>query len=495
MSRDYKREYGQQFSLNIIPRIIHQTWREVSIPTEWTACVQGWKQLHPEWEHKMWTDEDNRSLIKNEYPWFLATYDSYPHNIQKASAAKYFILHKYGGVYADIDMQCLVTLNSLLNQYTSNASHTDIFIAGYCDSVRRMVGDAIICCSPGHPLFNVIFQELLSTASKSNPESLASVLETTGNKILNYSVELYKQKYAKEYSTCPVYILKSTIFYPISATSSVSTSVSTAPKQLGTRRKFPSSWTVHHWAATWHKEPKQIITVESLYAYIPRNTHAQGHGIVERSLLKHKTFLPRLQTTWMSIAQMHEHDKNNNKMTCIMTGAYNGYLLSVMAKLSNIVYAYEGRKHPIDCLKFTLRANDVQNVVHLTESFAWSHNTTLFQSAPLDIKKPHMLCFRESPPSGLGSGLAMGVDDHLYDRLTELDLIHIDAQGEELHVLRGSAHLIQKFRPVITIKIWTDEIRKEHGIASWAQQTFDALEQLGYNFIELIEQNTYIALC
>ena len=40
------------------------------------------------WEYKLWTDKDNRRLIKNHYAWFLDTYDSYRENIQRVDAAR-----------------------------------------------------------------------------------------------------------------------------------------------------------------------------------------------------------------------------------------------------------------------------------------------------------------------------------------------------------------------------------------------------------------------
>lgn len=64
-----------------------------------------WKRLFPEPEftHILWDDKMARDLILEKYPWFLETYDSYSSNIQRADAARYFILYTYGGLYADLD--------------------------------------------------------------------------------------------------------------------------------------------------------------------------------------------------------------------------------------------------------------------------------------------------------------------------------------------------------------------------------------------------------
>merc|ERR1712051_954255 len=56
----------------------------------------------------LWTDENGRELIESDYPWFLEIYDGYQFGIQRADAVRYFILHKYGGLYADLDYEPLV---------------------------------------------------------------------------------------------------------------------------------------------------------------------------------------------------------------------------------------------------------------------------------------------------------------------------------------------------------------------------------------------------
>ena len=62
----------------------------------------------PEYTHMIWTDESARELIAKDYPFFLEAYDSYEFNIQRADAARYFFLHKHGGLYADLDYEPLV---------------------------------------------------------------------------------------------------------------------------------------------------------------------------------------------------------------------------------------------------------------------------------------------------------------------------------------------------------------------------------------------------
>ena len=96
---------GAQGRAAAIPRIIHQMYRTTELPEDWAHVPRAWKQLHADYQYMLWTDEQLRQLIADDYPWLLATYDAYPHDTQRWDASRFAILHKYGGVYADLDIQ------------------------------------------------------------------------------------------------------------------------------------------------------------------------------------------------------------------------------------------------------------------------------------------------------------------------------------------------------------------------------------------------------
>ncbi|KAI9192968.1 nucleotide-diphospho-sugar transferase [Polychytrium aggregatum] len=96
------------------PKIIHQSWKTDCLPTKFEHWSATWKANHPNWTYILWTDEENRNLVSHHYPWFLSTYDSLPKPIMRADAARYIYMHKYGGVYADLDMESLRPLDDLV---------------------------------------------------------------------------------------------------------------------------------------------------------------------------------------------------------------------------------------------------------------------------------------------------------------------------------------------------------------------------------------------
>lgn len=99
----------------LIPKIIHQTYINESIPEHWKGPQQSCIELHPDYEYKLWTNEKSRDFIAKEYPWFLDTFDGYHYPIQRADAIRYFVLAYYGGTYLDLDDGCNRRLDPLLS--------------------------------------------------------------------------------------------------------------------------------------------------------------------------------------------------------------------------------------------------------------------------------------------------------------------------------------------------------------------------------------------
>lgn len=115
---------------HLIPKIIHQTYVNDTVPEKWREAQKSCVDLHEDYEYKvslqvqdersgsamkeltfggnpqLWTDAKSRELIATEYPWFLATFDHYTQPIQRADAIRYFVLAHFGGIYIDLDDVC-----------------------------------------------------------------------------------------------------------------------------------------------------------------------------------------------------------------------------------------------------------------------------------------------------------------------------------------------------------------------------------------------------
>jgi inositol phosphorylceramide mannosyltransferase catalytic subunit len=110
----------------IIPKIIWQTcsFKKDQIPEYIKVHADTWEHGNPNWEYKYFDDEDCNIFIKTYYPEYYDIYNSIKIPFVKSDFWRYFALHEFGGVYADIDTVCLSSLDDWLdpNKYfiTSN---------------------------------------------------------------------------------------------------------------------------------------------------------------------------------------------------------------------------------------------------------------------------------------------------------------------------------------------------------------------------------------
>lgn len=101
----------------MIPKIIHQIWfqGQRSLPEKYANYQRGWQELHPDFQYKLWDEHSIRSLIKTDFSWFIDTWESLTEMIQKIDSAKIFILYKFGGVVADMDMEAVQSVEGMLD--------------------------------------------------------------------------------------------------------------------------------------------------------------------------------------------------------------------------------------------------------------------------------------------------------------------------------------------------------------------------------------------
>lgn len=164
-----------------IPRLIHQVYEDSSgPPRELLALSESWQKCHPGWEYILWKKDRIEYLLKEYYPEFVYLYHSFPRDIHRWDFIRYLILYEYGGLYVDMDYECLESLESILSKcdcyfglepHDHAKSHNKEFI----------VGNAFIASIPGH----LFIKEIIDYINKNGKliclqTSEYSVLESTG---------------------------------------------------------------------------------------------------------------------------------------------------------------------------------------------------------------------------------------------------------------------------------------------------------------------------
>ena len=92
----------------MIPKIIHQiapsdksNWHP-----KWEECRESFKEKFPDHKIRLWHDTTSEPFAKKYYPRFYDLVKGYPFMINKLDIFRIMLLHRYGGIYADMDVEC-----------------------------------------------------------------------------------------------------------------------------------------------------------------------------------------------------------------------------------------------------------------------------------------------------------------------------------------------------------------------------------------------------
>ena len=140
-----------------IPTTLHQIWNTAWTPDRFTALRETWRQRNPHWSFRLWTHADLEQLVRERYPDLLDMFLAYPEVLYRADLGRYLVLETFGGVYADLDAECLRPLDpllegaSLLFGLEPDEHLTQEPVAG--TGLRQVLGTAFIASVPGHPFW------------------------------------------------------------------------------------------------------------------------------------------------------------------------------------------------------------------------------------------------------------------------------------------------------------------------------------------------------
>ena len=137
---------------------------EGSHPQKYRKWQNSWKENNNNYQYIFWDKKSIYKLLEENYPEYYEEYISLDKIIKKCDAARYFILHKYGGVYADLDTISYKSIDSLLNNLSLNDK--DIVLSEESDDplswksslskkisteskLKKVIGNAIIISKKG----------------------------------------------------------------------------------------------------------------------------------------------------------------------------------------------------------------------------------------------------------------------------------------------------------------------------------------------------------
>lgn len=184
-------------ALAAMPKLFHYQSKSSALSEE----TQSWKQLlemeetesqvHPnirpkdngEWSSVYWSDESCAALVRDHFPSFWPLYMNYSHSIQRVDSCRYFIMYKYGGIYADTDIS-----------FHSNATTLERLVphgVGLVESPyrynERWQNSLMSAKVVQHPFWETVLETMIERANYDK------VLSSTGPKMIGDAVQRWKK--------------------------------------------------------------------------------------------------------------------------------------------------------------------------------------------------------------------------------------------------------------------------------------------------------------
>lgn len=203
-----------------IPRTFHQIWLGSSTPPElMLTWMARWRELHPNWTHKLWRDIDATTItcgdevVTARWPELL---HRACHLSQRSNIWRYELIARKGGVYLDTDMEPRANIESWL------ADH-DAFIASQWH--RDSVSGACFGACAGHPWM----RDAVRSLAQQDPTVHMSMGDS-------FAHELYL-RHREAICRAPREIF---VFYPHRSFA------------IADRLISPATLAVHRWSCFWH---------------------------------------------------------------------------------------------------------------------------------------------------------------------------------------------------------------------------------------------------
>ncbi|KAI9345624.1 nucleotide-diphospho-sugar transferase [Obelidium mucronatum] len=225
---------------------------------EWS---QSWKLMNPDFRYVIWDDTENRELIMQHYPWFLKRYESFESPILKADASRIFYLHKYGGIYADLDVVSLRPIapfidghELILGNMRTEAKPLFPFSQGAWNYLHGLP-NAWMASRPGHPFWLLCAKLMMEYTNDMTVEELTGPVM-----IWRALTEYIRLGWHKENS---VYIADSRFVFPYSWTwpsgerehsvCSKQRATFNASKCLDMVDPHGEAFTITYWSHSWEE--------------------------------------------------------------------------------------------------------------------------------------------------------------------------------------------------------------------------------------------------
>ena len=173
-----------------IPKVIHLLWKTDELPEFAREFVHSWVRLHPSWQVRRWTDASMLAFVRAHFPGDEAMWRRFPTGVFRADTFRYMVLRVVGGVYVDLDVEALRSMDELIEGRTCLIGQEPAAHAVLLGDRPRHACNAWMASAPGGAVLGSRVggdrrraegrMNKFNPPSVTGPEMLDAVLERTG---------------------------------------------------------------------------------------------------------------------------------------------------------------------------------------------------------------------------------------------------------------------------------------------------------------------------
>jgi mannosyltransferase OCH1-like enzyme len=145
-----------------------------------TRVTRSWRDKNPGIDYRCYGPAASRRLIADKYPQYLRAYDGYSEWVERCDFARLVWLYELGGIYADMDTECLVPVREWHEHEPGLRTAQGAFGP---DLKVSMVNNWCIAAAPQLPLLKFILDDLATHARSDSGRAwvtMLAVLKNTG---------------------------------------------------------------------------------------------------------------------------------------------------------------------------------------------------------------------------------------------------------------------------------------------------------------------------
>lgn len=172
----------------MIPAILHQSAESHDIAPDERRWQESWLRHNPGLTLRFLDGAERRDFVARDFPQYLDVLDGFEFGVMKSDLFRYLSVYKFGGVYADLDVECHRSFDRF---FAMDGAVFGVEARVTRERQRELryprpyhLASALFMAEPGHPFLAAIVERLTRQARAHRKPRRDEIEDVVGPKML-----------------------------------------------------------------------------------------------------------------------------------------------------------------------------------------------------------------------------------------------------------------------------------------------------------------------